>query len=222
MKSADVRYGLAIAVAAAAGAALLTACGGDSGSKPLSLSGLTETADGIPDAGQDTCPLPYDIAKAAKAAGLNGEAGPGRAKAADGPAVATGEGGKRTKPDSPFGRNPGALVTCLFHIGEEDVEVHTVATGKPLALSPVTPVVQRYAAVEVGPLGNYMHQATSTKPGGAPVTTVNGNASSVHLELDGDGDAYLLVGIGAPETGSPARDGQRTTALAKALAGQLP
>ncbi|WP_405680791.1 hypothetical protein OG239_03115 [Streptomyces sp. NBC_00868] len=42
-------------------AALLAGCQ-SGGATPLSLSGLTETADSMGAKGADTCPLPYDIA----------------------------------------------------------------------------------------------------------------------------------------------------------------
>ncbi|MFD0429335.1 hypothetical protein ACFQ60_21350 [Streptomyces zhihengii] len=89
--------------------ALVTGCGSDAGggTAPLSLSGLTETADEVPDAGADTCPLPYDIAAAAKTAGLDGAAGPGPVRD-EGEPVATAEGGKRAEAGNRWRRTPGS------------------------------------------------------------------------------------------------------------------
>lgn len=72
------RHRLAIAAALTAAAAL-SGCRSDSssGKTPLSLSCLTKTADGVPDEGTSTCPLPYDMVQAAKAAGLDAETDPG-------------------------------------------------------------------------------------------------------------------------------------------------
>ncbi|MCM2394318.1 hypothetical protein [Streptomyces albipurpureus] len=89
-------------IAAALAAALVTGCQSDAGgtgdgATPLSLIGLTKTADGMSDDGATPCPLPYDVAEAAKTAGLNEAAGAGPAQD-DGDPVATAEGGKRVKP----------------------------------------------------------------------------------------------------------------------------
>ncbi len=124
------RRRLTPAAAVLTAAVLLPGCQGGGGTAPLSLKGLTETADGIPDGGADSCPLPYDLAAAAKEAGVDAAAGPGSARDKDEPA-ATGEGGKRAKPGETLAENPGALVSCVFHLGDEDVRVHTLATRDP-------------------------------------------------------------------------------------------
>lgn len=209
------RYGLTIAAATAA--ALLTACQGG-GAAALSVSGLTKTADALPDKGAAACPLSYDIAKAAKAAGMDGEAGKGSLEDPD-DQVATGEGGKRTVPGDALAENPGALVTCHFHVGREDVDVYTIATEKRPAIAPLAPMVQYFAEVSVEDLSGFLKEAGDAKPG-VPVATENGAAAAVRLRLEGEGDAYVLVGIEKPAGAAPS-DGKRITALAKALAGQV-
>lgn len=208
------RYALTIAAVTAA--ALLAGCQ-SGGATSLSLSGLTRTADGLQPDGAAKCPLRYDIAKAAKAAGVDTAAGPGSVTGADGP-VATGEGGKRAKPGDPLAENPGALVSCTFHIGQEDVEVHTIATHKPQASAPLAPVVQHLAGMSTDDLIAYMKKAGGAEHG-EPVLTGSGNAATVRLKLDGEGDAVLLVGVG--EAGRSSLDRARVGDLAKALAGQV-
>ncbi|MFF3088758.1 hypothetical protein ACFVRB_27475 [Streptomyces nojiriensis] len=208
------RYGLATTVVTAA--ALLAACQ-SGGAAPLSLSGLTKTVDGMAPDGTDKCPLSYDIAKAAKTAGVDTAAGPGSVTGADGPA-ATGEGGKRAEPGEPLAQNPGALVSCTFHIGTEDVEVHTIATRKPQASALLAPVVQRQAGMSTDDLIAYVKKAGEAKAG-EPVLTGSGNAATVRLKLDGEGDAALLIGIGA--TGGSSLEPTRVGALAEAFASQV-
>lgn len=207
------RYGLTIAAVTAT--ALLAGCQ-SGGAAPLSLSGLTETVNDMAAEGTDTCPLPYDITKAAKAAGIDAPAGPGSVDGGDGP-LATGEGGKRAKPGEGLAENPGALVSCTFHIGQEDVEVHTVATREPQAIAPLAPVVQRLAGMPVDGLVAYMKQAGEAKAG-EPAVTGSGNVAAVRLRPDGEGDAFLLVGVGEGRT---SLDWERVSDLARTLADQV-
>ena len=207
-------------IAAVLAAALVTGCQGgtEGGSAPLSLDGLTETADGVPDNGASTCPLPYDVAEAAAATGLDEAAGPGPVQD-DGDPVATAEGGKRAESGEPLAENPGVLVSCTFHIGKDDVQVHTVATRKPQAIAPLAPVVQSLAGASIDDLSRYMERAGDAKAGDVVVTD-SGNVAAVRLKLDGDGDAYLLVGLGDAGAGAPARN-QKVADLAGALASQV-
>lgn len=202
-------------IVAVTAAAVLAGCQ-SGGATPLSLSGLTETADSMDPKGADACPLSYDIAKAAKAAGLEGEARPGHADGGDEP-VATAEGGKRARPQEPLAQNPGALVSCDFLIGREDVVVHTVATRDRQAINPLAPVIQQRAGMDLEALTAYLKQAGDVAAG-KPVVVASGNLAAVRLKLDGEGDAFLVVAVGD----SPgAQDGGRVSALAKALAGQV-
>lgn len=206
------RYGLTIASVTAA--VLLAGC--QSGATPLSLSGLTEAADSMGPKGANVCPLPYDIAKAAKAAGLEGEARPGHSDGGDEP-IATAEGGKRARPEDVLAQNPGALVSCDFLIGQEDVVVHTIATRDRQAINPLAPAIQQRAGMDLAALSAYLKQAGEAAAG-KPVATASGNLAAVRLELAGEGDAFLVVAVGdSPGT----QDSGRVSALAKALAGQV-
>ncbi|MFD9377680.1 hypothetical protein ACFWBH_19405 [Streptomyces sp. NPDC059999] len=208
------RYGSLTGAAAAV--ALLAGC--QSGSAPaLSLDGLTKTVDAIPGEGQSSCPLAYDIAKAAKAAGADGASAPGSVKE-PGAAIATGEGGKRAVPDTPLAQNPGALVSCVFHIGQEEVVVHTAATRHPQAVAPLAPIVAHLAGSSTQDLIAYVNRMAKAEIG-EPVATGSGNVVAVRLKLDGEGDAVMVVGAG--ESGRSTMGRERITALAGSLADQV-
>ncbi|GGZ47891.1 hypothetical protein [Streptomyces subrutilus] len=208
------RYGSLVGVAAVT--ALLAGCQGG-GAPALSLAGLTRTADAVPREGQASCPLAYDMAEAAKAAGAPGAAAPGSVKA-PGAAVATSEGGKRAAPDTPLAQNPGALVSCVFHIGREEVVVHTAATRDPQAVAPLAALVAHLSASSTQDLIAYVDRMAGAEVG-EPVVTGSGNVAAVRLRLDGEGDAVMVVGAGDPGRSSLDRD--QLTALATSLADQM-
>ncbi|MFD6324056.1 hypothetical protein ACFWOL_14570 [Streptomyces sp. NPDC058442] len=212
---APVRHRSVVAAVLTA-AALLTGCGG--GALPLSLADLTETADGVPEDGAGTCPLPYDMAKAAGTAGLDGKIGPGSAQKDYETPVATAEGGKRAKAGDPLAENPGVLVSCTFHIGQEDVQVHTIATSKPHAILYLAPVISPLTGASVNNSINYVTKAAEAKAGEMTVAD-SGNVAAVRLKLDGEGDAALLAGVGEAGAASPSR--KQVADLAKALADQV-
>lgn len=200
-----------------AAAALMTGCQSASGATPLSLNGLTHIADGVPEEGAKTCPLSYDMVEAAKAVGLDADAGPGPVRDDDEP-VATAEGGKRAKAGEALAVNPGVLVSCTFHIGQDDVQVHTVATRELHAVYALAPVVSSLASASTKDAISYVQKAGAAGDGEAVVTD-SGNVAAVHLKLDGDGDAALLVGAG--EAGTASLDRKRLSDLTEALAEQV-
>ncbi|MFJ4775371.1 hypothetical protein [Streptomyces sp. NPDC088762] len=208
------RYGLTIAAVTAA--ALLAGCQ-SGGASPLSLDGLTKTVDGMPPRGADSCPLPYDLTKAAKTAGVDAPTGPGPVKDTGEP-LATGDGGKNAPPGSPLAENPGALVSCTFHIGQEDLEVRTVVTRNPSAGNQLAPLTQQLAGMSLDDLTAYMKQVGEAETG-EPVVTGSGNVAGVRLKPDGDGDAYLLVSVG--EDGRTSLGRAKVESLASALADQV-
>ncbi|MET9774876.1 hypothetical protein ABZ023_11530 [Streptomyces sp. NPDC006367] len=173
-------------------AVLLTGCQSGSSAEPLSLAGLTKTADAVPDDGADTCPLPYDMAEAAKKAGTGAPGGPGAERDMEAP-TATAEGGKRAKPGDPLAVNPGVLISCTFHVGQNDVQVHTIATRDRDAINLLGPVVSSLASKSSGDTVGYLGKAGAADAG--DVIGDGGAIASVRLELDGEGDAALLVGV---------------------------
>ncbi|MBQ0830943.1 hypothetical protein [Streptomyces tagetis] len=207
----------AAVLTAVAAAVLLTGCQGGGGAAPLTLKGLTETADKVPDGGTDTCPLPYDLAAAAKEAGVDATTGPGSVRDTDEPA-ATGEGGTRAKPGEPLAENPGALVSCTFHLGDEDIRVHTLATRDPSGVAPLAPVIVSLTASSVDDQTGYIEKVAAADPGEVLVTD-SGNVAAVRLEPDGEGYAALLVGAG--EAGRTSLDRDAIGDLTEALARQV-
>ncbi|MFJ5558540.1 hypothetical protein ACIQCD_14300 [Streptomyces sp. NPDC093250] len=212
-----VRHRPVIAATLAA-VALVAGCQNGSGTAPLSLKSLTETADGVPDDGADSCPLPYDIAEAAKAAGVGGKAGSGPVRGEGDTPVATGEGGKRAEPGEPLAENPGALVSCTFHIGQDDVRVHTIATSEPNAINHLAPVISPLTGTSTDAAIGYINQAAGAEAGEVTLTT-SGNVASVRLKLDGHGDAALLVGAG--QSGAASLSRKQLGDLTEELAGQV-
>ncbi|MFE2144824.1 hypothetical protein ACFXA3_24310 [Streptomyces sp. NPDC059456] len=159
---------------------------------------------------------PYDFAAAARAAGGAGDTGPGYATA-DLPALSGASDGG-SDPDAPLARNPGGVVGCVFHIGGEDLEVHTVATRRPQALSVLFPVVSKAAGVGPEGLVPFGARAAAAKAGTA-VLAPGGNVAAVRLELDGDGDASLLLTAG--EAGPSGLSRGQVEGIAQALAVQV-
>lgn len=208
-----------LVAAALTAATLVVGCQSDGGGgmAPLSLSRLTGTADDMPAKGSDTCPLPYDMAKAAKTAGLDAPSGPGPVRGDDDP-VATAEGGERAEPGEPLAENPGALVSCVFHVGRDDVQVHTIATRERHAIAPLAPLIQTLSGVSTDDLISYVKKAGDARAG--DVTGAgSGNVAAVRLGLDGDADAFLLVGAG--ENGTASLDRKQVAGLTEALAAQV-
>jgi hypothetical protein len=210
------RYGIAVVAVAVAGVFLTGCQGGEAGR--LSVGGLTEIADDMDPDGADKCPLSYDLEKAAESAGLKGATGSGTGKGGDdSEPAATAEGGKKAQPGSPLATNPGALVSCTFHVGEENVQVHTVGAEKPQALSVLVPLIQSETGMSVADLSAYFDEVAKSDRG-VPVLTKSGNVASVRLHLDGEGDAALLVSVGAD--GKTSMNQQQVTELARTLGSQ--
>lgn len=203
-------------MAVAVAGVFLTGCQSGEADR-LSVGGLTEIADDMDPDGADKCPLPYDLEKAAESAGLKGATGPGTGKGDDSEPAATAEGGKKARPGSPLATNPGVLVSCTFHVGEENVRVHTVGTEKPQASSVLVPLIQSETGMSLADLSAYFDEVAKSDRG-APVLTKSGNVASVRLHLDGEGDAALLVSVGAD--GKTSMKQQQVTELARTLGSQ--
>ncbi|MFI8437725.1 hypothetical protein ACIGJO_29065 [Streptomyces sp. NPDC079020] len=231
MERTRLRSGGAVAVLLAT--ALLTGCGQDGGdgasgasdagagkaSGPVSVSALRAAADKVGPDGADDCPLPYDIARAAKAAGLSGKTGAGAAPGGDGdePAV-TAENGRDAQGPGGFAANPGALVSCLFHVGAHTVEVHTIATESASAENLLAPVIMPAGGFSVEELTAYLRR-TAAGAAGEAVASGNGDCVTVRVKPSDDGDASLVVTAGEDESSGPGRE--KLSGLALALHAQL-
>ncbi|GHB30371.1 MULTISPECIES: hypothetical protein [Streptomyces] len=211
----------AVCCAAVLMTALLTGCQTDTGSgtgPSVSVEGLAQTADEVGPEGADTCPLPYDFAKAASAAEIPGEAGPGLASGGGDESTATAENGFEAEQDEPFAGNPGALVSCWFHVGEQSVQVHLIAAEKPQPEYLLAPLLVSVSGQEVDAVNSYLRRTEKGAPG-RPVLGSTGDYATVRVEPDGEGHAALLLTPGDADTDR--LDGKQLTDLSRALYAQI-
>ncbi|MFB7028025.1 MULTISPECIES: hypothetical protein [unclassified Streptomyces] len=209
-------------VRSAAGAALLlvlAGCGsgGEEAGGALSVDRVVEVAEKAGADGTDTCPLPYDAGAAAKAAKLDGDLRPGAAGAeADEPA-AIAEGGRTTDAQSPWAGKPGALITCSYHLGGEDLKVRTGAASEGSAVYLQAPVIQAAGGMDLSALKAYTVKGAEAKPGEA-VQSEGGNVVTVRLDSGGKGDVALVLTVG--DSGKTSLERGQVLALARAFASQ--
>lgn len=211
-----VHWRTACAALAAAGA-LLSGCD-DAGGDRLSLDGMRKAASEVGEMGSGVCPLPYDVTAAAEEAGLKGDAGPGGARPGDDAPAATAEGGRAARPGEPLALNPGVLITCRFHVAEADLEIQTVVTEKPQAVSVMLPLIQNVSGMASGELGPYVERVAAAQRG-EPVLPANGGAVTVRLPVAGEGDAVLVLAPGHNDDATLS-DAQLTS-LSERLAAQV-
>ncbi|WP_326690757.1 MULTISPECIES: hypothetical protein [unclassified Streptomyces] len=158
----------------------------DGSHAPLSVGRVKEMAA---DPGE-TCPVPFDMAAAAKSARI-GE----RIRAG----TVSGETADKSDPSAPLTLFKGALVSCGYGIGKEKAHVFTVGVGKGTAVGVLLPQVQHDAGMAMTELKAYAAEA-SKAPAGKPVLTPSGNVASVRLSADGKGDLALVVSLGEDRT----------------------
>ncbi len=212
------------ACAAVLAVALLAGCQGstDDGAGadgvPVSVERLAEMADEVGPYGSDTCPLPYDFAKAASTAEITEEAGAGPAPGDSQPAVVTAENGYKAKKDEPFAFNPGALVSCWFHVGGQSVEAHLIAGEKPQPEALLSPTLVAASDQDPDELGPYFRRTGKAEPG-SPVPGTTGDYVTVRVEPEGEGHAALLLTLG--RTKGPHFGEERLVALSRALYEQI-
>ncbi|MER7958590.1 hypothetical protein [Streptomyces sp. NPDC096030] len=206
-------------IAVAAGVAMLTtlvACGGDGtdAAGTLSVDRVAELAEGVGKDGADACPVPYD---AGKAAGVAEGIEAGAAGAEAGEPMATGEGGRTTDPQSPLAGKAGGIITCSYHVGGEDLTVHTVGTEAGSATNYLLPTAQQAGGMSVEDVKSFGTQASDAKPGD-PVASKGGNVVTVRLDSGGKGDVALLLTVGEDDKSALKPD--QVLKLARAFAAQ--
>lgn len=197
----------------------LVACGGDGAgaSGSLSLDKLVTLSDEVGKDGADKCPLPYDVAEAADEARLSEGIEPGAAGAETDVPAATAEGGKTTDPQSPWAGKAGAWITCSYHVGTEDLDIHTAGTEGGRATNLLLPRAQSAGGMSIDELKLYSEKAAKTKPGEA-VPNKSGNVVTVRLDSGGKGEVALLLTVG--ESGKSTLKPQQVLELARAFAAQ--
>ncbi|WP_370415171.1 hypothetical protein [Streptomyces fradiae] len=167
---------------------------GESGSgdhDALSVERLALLADGVGKGSSKDCPLPYDVAKAAAKVGLGNDIVPGAPDDQDA-VVATAENGTQPEKDSAWAANPGALVRCTYHVGEDALKIYTIGGRKPGVVSLLVPVMQQAGGMDVSSeLAPYVEETKKAAPGEA-VQSAGGNVVTVPLSTD-DADHVAMV-----------------------------
>ncbi|WP_019358657.1 hypothetical protein [Streptomyces sp. AA1529] len=178
-----------------------------SASAPLSVAAVGRMAAGP----GSRCPVRYDMAGAARAAGVHGPV-------ENGPV----EGELPDAADSPLAQSDGALVDCGYRLGEEQVRLFTVGVAKGYAVSVLLPQIQHDAGILMDDLLDYAGRAQRAKRGEALLTS-SGNVAAVRLPVTGEGDVALVLSIGEHRTRlSEEQVTELATRLAKQARGRAP
>jgi hypothetical protein len=209
--------------AAATGAVVLSAlvgCGGTAasgGGGTLSVDRVVEFAEEIGKDGADACPLPYDVGKAAEAAKVDQGVQPGAAGAEADEPVATAEGGRTTDPQSVWAGKTGALITCSYHVGGDDLKIHTSGTEVGSGVYVLSPTIHMVGDMGEDELKSYTEKATKAKTG-ETTPSKGGNVVTVRLDAGGKGDVALVVTAG--ESGKTSLKPEQVLELARTFAAQ--
>ncbi|MGW7434314.1 hypothetical protein ACWGIN_32885 [Streptomyces sp. NPDC054861] len=199
--------------------AALVGCGGTDagGGGSLSVDRVITLAEGVGKDGADACPVPYDAGKAADAAKVEEAIEPGAAGAEAGEPVATAEGGKTTDPQSAWAGKGGALVTCSYHVGKEDLKVLTVGAEAGNSVNIMLPTIQMAGGMSVDEVKRYAEAATQAETGEA-VPSQGGNVVLVRLDSGGKGDVAMTLTTG--ESGKTSLKPEQVLELARTFAAQ--
>ncbi|MFD3947738.1 hypothetical protein [Streptomyces sp. NPDC058579] len=178
---------------------------------------MIELAEGVGKGGADACPIAYDAGKAAEAAKIGEGIETGAAGAEAGEPVATAKGGRTTDPQEAWAGKPGGLISCSYHVGGEDLTVHTVGTEAGSATNYLLPTAQYAGGMSFEDVKAFGTKATDAKPG-EPVASKGGNVVSVRFDSGGKGDVALLVTVG--EDDKSALKPEQVLELARTFASQ--
>jgi hypothetical protein len=193
----------------------LTACSSSTadtgGAAPaLSVSGLVGRIKPAADAPTSTCPVAFDVAAGARAAGLTGAVSP----AAQGVDAAT--DGSATGADFLKQVAPAATLQCSYRVGDSTVHALLIAVSHAnTALNFAMPQLNFWSGGDLTALTAFVPKAQAAPVGTA--TAAPGNkAAVVRLKVD-NGDAVLAVGVETSQSVSE----QQIGALAETLAKQV-
>jgi hypothetical protein len=219
-RAAHVALAAAALTTALAAVAALSGCGSGSGSggHRLTVRGLAARARPAGKGEARTCPVPFRIAAAAKAAGITGSAH--TASGNDAVNAATGD----NEDKGSAGAKQGATVlTCSYRVKGSDVDVRVVGVRRGNALSLMMPRVAADSGLGRGQLESYYSSVLNTRRG-KPVLTDPGNVAAVRLRVSGPGDLALFVTADVLTSGEldahPAIEPAQVRELAAALAAQ--
>lgn len=217
IRTKHVTMGAAVSAVLVAALAGCGSGGGADAGGSLSVDRVVELAEGVGKDGADACPVPYDAGKAAEAADVDEGIEAGAAGAEAGEPMATGEGGRKTDPQSPFAGKAGGIITCSYHVSGEDLTVHTVGTEAGSATNYLLPTAQQAGGMSVEDVKSFGTQAYDAKPG-EPVASKGGNVVTVRLDSGGKGDVALLLTVGEDDKSALKPD--QVAELARTFAAQ--
>ncbi|MEV5974324.1 hypothetical protein [Streptomyces sp. NPDC051921] len=199
--------------------ATLVGCGASDagGSEALTVDRLIGLAGEVGKDGSGSCPLPYDPEKAASVADLGKRIEPGAAKAEPGDPVATAEGGQKTDQQSPWAGKPGALISCVYHVGDEKLEINTSGVAEGSGVYVLAPLIQYAGAMDATALRAYTKKAAEAELH-EPVQSEGGNVVTVRFRSGDKGDVAMVLTVG--EDGKASLAPEQVLGLAKTFAAQ--
>jgi hypothetical protein len=199
-----VRQSVRIVVGLVAAGAALTACGGSE----LTVAGLEQQVAPALTASTGPCPVPYDVAAAARSSGIDGAVVP-----ADTDPVSAENSDSPQAGDFLKQVGPAVDLECDYEIGQTDVTTYVVATSK--AGSAVSALLPEVAFLSGGDPEPMVTPILAAEPGAA-VPSPGGKAAVVRLDVE-DGDGAFVVGVDPADGISPTQ----LSSFAEALADQL-
>ncbi|MET9362944.1 hypothetical protein ABZX93_18765 [Streptomyces sp. NPDC006632] len=183
------------AVVLGAAALMLTACSQGSDSGAPSVAWIKEKARVAGAAGASKCPVPFDIAAAAKAAGYNGGAGAGTEHPA-----ATGfvDGAS----DTPTSQADGAMLECVYRLDSRTLHVYTVGAGKGPAVGLLYPRLAADAGMTSAEMTPWLNKAVVADRG-RTVPMPGRTVVTERLPMEGAGDVALTLSLGEHAKADP-------------------
>ncbi|MFI6986337.1 hypothetical protein ACIBSV_48345 [Embleya sp. NPDC050154] len=171
------------------------------------------------------CPFRFDVAAAARAAGITqpvrpgdpqseGSETPARPAQPATPAVGTAPAG----PEIPA--SPAVWgITCNYEVGASRLEVHVVgSSAADTAINMFAPVIQRGGALKTDDLVGFLRDATAAGPGTVMVTPGRGTVATARLPVAGDGDiAVVLTSTHQDALADPAPSGPALVSMTEAI-----
>ncbi|WP_369200648.1 hypothetical protein [Streptomyces sp. PU-14G] len=155
-----------------------------------------------------TCPVPYDVPAALRAAGAEVDrVEPGSV-----------DGELPDGLDTPLARANGALIVCGYRVGAERARLFTVGVARGDAVDVMLPQIQHDARMGRGALRRYAEEVRESEPGDAPVVAPGGSVAAARLRTAGGGDLALVVTVG--DDGRTRLSRHRVGALTRHLADQ--
>ncbi|GCD99305.1 hypothetical protein [Embleya hyalina] len=205
----------------ATGALVITAvsaCGGDDGpsgsGKRLNVEKFRQQVRPIGEHGT-VCPLPYDVAAAARKVHIDGTVTPGEPAASGAEGWSDDEAAARDPQSNltPVQRVNGVALTCSYRVGADKIDVGTYGARRGFPLNIALPVIQRDSNARSAVLGPFADDIGTGEPQRV-IPVGDGHVAAVRLRVTGPGSAAMYV---SSETLTP----ERVADLAGALAGQL-